>query len=301
MIFSNIVAYKLDKGELPTSADALTELLAPFSFTPLTDLEEKRVGFCPPTDASEELAISAGEGTLVFALRTDKKSIPASSIKMRLKEQQKVTEQAQGYKVGRKQLKEMREDIITALLPHVIATTSITHVILHGDEMYIGTSGFPASDEVVTHVLRALQGVGFEFPFPLHIRSSMTQWLLNDHVDGGNLRVSDLAQLEGGGASIQWKNHDADENDVQKYIKQGKQVVKMRLELEVEGSELEPIYFMLNEKGIIQQVKLEKGESSEEVKDDSDPMSLFISNVAITAQVASVLVASVKEALEIEE
>ena len=303
MIFNNVVAYQLDKGQLPDSAEDFALLIEPQRFTDLLSTEDRRTGFFPPTDASDELVVDIGGGTLVAALRTDKRSVPGSTLRMMLKEKEKQAEAQQGGPVGRKQRKEMREDLMDQLLPKVLPATSILFIIIHGEQVFIGASNLNASDNAVGFLLTALQGVGLEFPFTTRLPGSMTQWLLEDSVDGAGLSVSDFAILEGDGSSIQWKNHEADEDDVQKYINQGKSVTRIRLEYHDTGSELDPITFTLNDKGIIQQVKLHQNEDGDTQGGDaveggdSDPMSVFMSDAAITATIMSRIVNSVSEAL----
>lgn len=298
MIFSNIVAYKLESGQLPDCAEQLSELLAAFSFTPPLSSEAQRIGFSAPTDASQDLAVNVGDPAMVVALRTDKKTIPASAVKILLKEKIKQTEATQGFRVARKQAAELKENLLDQLLPKTLPSTSITHILLYGDVIFIGASNVKAADLAVSYLLKALQGVTFSFPFTVHLSDHMTQWLLDDHVDE-TLSVSDFALLEDGGGSIQWKNHDADEQDVKKYVNQGKAVTKIRLEYSPPDSQLDPITFTLNNKGIIQQIKLHKNESESASSEDknTDPMGLFMSSAALTARVSVSLVGALEQTL----
>ena len=299
MLFKNIVAYELDKGAFPDSAEAFSDLLRPLAFTPLLGSEERRIGFAPPCEASDELVVSLGGDGYALSLRTDKKTIPASTLKRLVKEKADAIEQTDGYKPGRKQLKEIKKDLMHELLPKTLPATSSLFIIIKGQTLFIGASSVNAADNAVGIILSALKGIGLAFPFSVNLPKHMTQWLLDDHVSDV-LTVGDFALLEGGGASVQWKNQEAEASELAKHINEGgKEAAKIGLEYRAQGSGLDPLSFCISAKGIISQIKVHESDDDIDSDEDadSDPMSQFLSNAAITASVSDALVSGIKDAL----
>ena len=122
MWFRNLVIYRLAAG-WNIDAAGLDEHLSKFRFVPGLALEEASTGWAPPREGENSLVASSGR-QLLIAQRTEKKLLPPKVINQVLKERLEKFEAEEGYKPGRKRLKEMRDAVRDELLPRAFSMAS---------------------------------------------------------------------------------------------------------------------------------------------------------------------------------
>lgn len=109
------------RAELPT-ADLMRRHLKELPFTEITGFDSLSKGFAHIDGFDEEL-IEFQDG-YAFGFRIDEKVVPASAINEEVKTACQKIEQEQGYKPGRNQRKEIREQIVDTLNRKAIAKTT---------------------------------------------------------------------------------------------------------------------------------------------------------------------------------
>ena len=114
----NIIAYPLPHG-WPHSAHETAELLSRRQFQPCGALDSVSRGFVPPRD--EAALCEPIAGRYLFCHQHEEKILPASVVNEFVELKCEEIEQHQGYKPGRKQRKEIKEEIITELLPQAFS------------------------------------------------------------------------------------------------------------------------------------------------------------------------------------
>lgn len=117
-LIKNAIVYK---AELP-GAELLRQHLAERPFSEIMELEASTSGFVPIT-ATDEL-VSEFEGGLAFAFRLDEKILPAAAVRTELEKRCQKIEEQQGYKPGRKQTREIREQVIDDLIKRALVKSS---------------------------------------------------------------------------------------------------------------------------------------------------------------------------------
>lgn len=110
----NIVAFALPHG-WPHLAVETAELLSRRQFQPCGPLDIARTGFVAPRDEAEMCEAIAGR--YLFCHQQEEKLLPASVVAEYVDLKREEIEQQQGYTPGRKQLKEIKEQVIAELLP----------------------------------------------------------------------------------------------------------------------------------------------------------------------------------------
>src|SRR3546814_2018196 len=93
------------------------------------------VGFVPFADGLD--LIHEGAGIRVGKVRIDKKTLPGSAVKEKLKDRIQQVEQSQGFKPGRKQTNELKEQIIDEHLPTALATTKYIPFYIWDDRLVV--------------------------------------------------------------------------------------------------------------------------------------------------------------------
>src|SRR3546814_203668 len=166
------------------TAPALNEALEPKRFTEIGSTEMESVGFVPFADGLD--LIHEGAGIRVGKVRIDKKTLPGSAVKEKLKDRIQQVEQSQGFKPGRKQTNELKEQIIDELLPTALATTKYIPFYIWDDRLVVESTSGSSVDIVVGLLAKCID------PFPveaLHLNQSpagsMTTWLVDDEAHEG--------------------------------------------------------------------------------------------------------------------
>ena len=126
MWFRNLIVYSVPAG-WDLSPEALAELLTPQAFAPGSSIEELSVGWVPPKEGDSALVYAVGR-QMLLTLRHEKKLLPAKVIAQVVKQRAEKLEEEEGFKPGRKRLKELKELVRDELLPRAFSLSSDTRV-----------------------------------------------------------------------------------------------------------------------------------------------------------------------------
>ena len=120
------------------------------------------VGWVAPRPNEVGPLLESIGGQWVLKLQTESKSVPAATVKKHVAERVKKIEDEQGRRVGRKEKRELKEIVITALLPRAFSRTSSTMVWLDlaNRNLVIGAASQRASDAVVGMLMKASEDAG---------------------------------------------------------------------------------------------------------------------------------------------
>lgn len=110
----NALAYHLPDG-WPWNAVETSEYLSRRTFQPCGNLDAESSGFVPPREDAD-LCHAVGHH-LVCCLQTEERLLPAYVVAEYAELRAEEIEQQQGYQLGRKQLKDLKEQVTQELLP----------------------------------------------------------------------------------------------------------------------------------------------------------------------------------------
>ena len=127
MWFKNIFVYRLPENHTLT-VTSLQDKLALKPLMPCSGLDLQSLGWV--SCRGDERLIHVANKQVMFALGVEKKLLPASIINRIAKERATDTEAQQGYKVGRKQMKDIKQTVIDDLLPRAFAVRRTTYAWL---------------------------------------------------------------------------------------------------------------------------------------------------------------------------
>jgi recombination associated protein RdgC len=231
MWFKNLRVYRMPAYWTMTAAQIITALQTR-AYAPLQGLETVTKGWVPPVPGFD-LVYSAGRQMLI-CLCTEKKLLPASVINAALKEKlAEVTEQL-GYKPGKKQRKEIKEQVIDELLPQAFSTTTMTHAWIDpiNGWLVVNAGSRGRADDVVSMLIKCFEKLPLE---TLHVARSltatMTDWLATDEAPA-DFTVDQDAELQSTGeskATVRYTRHTLNAEDLLRHIKAGKQCTKLAL------------------------------------------------------------------------
>ena len=114
MWFKNLQIYRLP-APWTMSSDQLESWLAPHAFAPCNSGDMQSQGWSSPRPNGP--LVHGVSRQLLIMLGTEKKLLPASVINQVCKARAAEIEEQQGFKPGRKQMKELKEQVTDELLP----------------------------------------------------------------------------------------------------------------------------------------------------------------------------------------
>ena len=231
MWFKNLQLYRLS---LPVNltAESLNQALANLAFSPSTSMDLQNQGWASPRD--NDLLVHTVNGQMLIMLGTEKKLLPASVINQVCKAKATELEEQQGFKPGRKQMRELKEQVTDELLPRAFSIRRNTGAWIDPVNGWLGGDGpSPArADELLKPLLKVVNNVQL---YSLRVVQSpvaaMTSWLAADEAPAG-FSIDQDTELRSAGddkAAVRYVSHTIDPDDVRRHIAAGKQCTRLAL------------------------------------------------------------------------
>lgn len=235
MWFRNLQVYRLTRtaAELAgLTAAHMSDSLRCNAFKPCDDLEIQSIGFVPPREGFD-LVYAVGR-QMLFALCIETKILPRSVIDDVLKGRAAEVEEQQGFKPGRKQLRELREQVTDELLPRAFTQRSITRVWLNpiGRWLAIDSATPSKADNVFRMMLRCFDCLPVEaLRTERQPLAAMTDWLAADEAPDG-FTIDNETELRAAGessATVKYVRHTLDVDELRRHIAAGKQCTRLAM------------------------------------------------------------------------
>ncbi len=231
MWFKNLQIYRLPSPWQQT-AEELHAQLAPHAFQAGGALDAQNMGWVSPRE--NDMLVHGISGQLLLSLRTEKKLLPASVVNQFAKAKAAEIEAQQGFKPGRKQMREIKEAVTDELRPKAFSLYRDTRVWIdtRNGWLVIDAASTTVCDEVVQMLHKAID------PLPLtllHVNQSpaaaMTSWLLAEEAPA-NLTIDQDTELRAGGdskAAVRYVRHALEPAEVRRHIENGKQCTRLAM------------------------------------------------------------------------
>lgn len=210
-LIKSATLYKMD---LP-AADLVAQHLEERRFTEMTSLEMTHHGFAPIEETGELLTVFPGG--FAFGFRIDAKLLPSSVVSTEVKARVERIEQEQGYKPGKKQRREIREQVIDDLLPKaLVKTTNLT--IFYDTEhqiLVVPTTSMTTADTVTGAMIHAIGSIKTSTIHVSDAKHGLTTRLRSyiagqDHDAFGEFKPDDKVVLKGEAGSVSVTASDLD-------------------------------------------------------------------------------------------
>jgi recombination associated protein RdgC len=231
MWFRNLIVLRVPAG-WDIDVDTLADALLPQAFTEATSVEETRLGWVPPREGDTSLVYASGRQMLI-TMRQEKKLLPARVVTQFVKQRAEKIEADEGFKPGRKRMKELKEIVRDELLPRAFSLSSDMRAWIDpvGGWLVVDAASQSKADELLGLLAKAIEG----FPGrPLKVNRSpageMTAWLVADEAPA-RFSIDQDVELKArdGKASVRYANQSLDADDVTRHTKAGKQCTKLAL------------------------------------------------------------------------
>ena len=231
MWFKNIFIYRLP-ADCKITADALQEKLSLKPLLPCSGLNKQSRGWI--ACCYDDRLVHSANGHILFALGSEQKLLPASVINRYTKERVINIEAQQGYKVGRREIKTIKEAVTEELLPKAFALLRTCHAWLDtiNQRLIIHAASSARAEELLEFLHKTLDDMPAS---PLHTTlspmSAMTDWLAGNHAPTGFTidRELELRATGDSRASVRYANHALEGEEIPAHIQSGKRATRLGL------------------------------------------------------------------------
>ena len=255
MFFRNLTLYRFHADPAADLAQ-LAEVLPEHRLRPCGPLEMFTRGFVPPVGRGEEAAlVHTMKSCTLFTAGGEDKLLPAAVINDELRRKVDIIADEEGRKVGGRERKRIKEDLLTELLPRAFVRSSrlSAYVDTANHWLVIDTASRKSAEQLLTMTREALGS----FPaLPMAPEESprvlMTDWLANGNMPAG-LVLGDECELRdpatATGAIAMCRRQDMDAEEIKEHLRNGKQVFKLGMVFD------ERISFVLGEDLVVRKLR----------------------------------------------
>ena len=232
-MFKNLTVYRIGPGWAADSA-ALAAGLEKMMFVPCGATQPVAAGWAPPRGAAHGPLVEAIGAQWLMKLMIEQRVLPSAVVKRRLDERAAQIEQATGRKPGKKQAKELKEEIVLEMLPQSFTKQAAIKVWLDPKQrlLMVDATSPAKADEVITHLVKALDGISLA---PLHTAqapaAAMSEWLTSGAAPAGFSvdRECELKSADETKSAVRYARHALDIDEVRQHIAAGKLPTQLAL------------------------------------------------------------------------
>ena len=225
-------------GAWPASKEQLEEALAREPFAECGATQQKSCGWVPPRGAEHGALVEAVDGQWIARLAIETKAVPGDAVRRKVQDAVDHIEKTSGRKPGKKELRDLRDDALLALLPQAFARrTQVTAWIDPRARLLVLDAGSQGkADELIASLVRV---AGRDFVIALlqtqqSPQAAMTAWLAAQSADEwpAGLHVERECELKGSGdepAVVKFTRHELATDEVRQHIAEGKLPTRLAL------------------------------------------------------------------------
>lgn len=254
-VFKNVIVYRIE----PTWSQELAaadEALQAQRFVPCGSSQEKSVGWVPPRGEEHGPLVESVGGQWLLEFMIEAKALPGSVVRRKLEERLAHIEATEGRKPGKKEQKELKEDIARELLPMAFSRHARVAVWVDREHrrLVVNAANAARADEVVSSLVQSLSGFGVSLiNTKIEPAAAMSGWLHSQEppaeftVD----RECELKATDESKSVVRYAKHALDIDEVRQHIENGKRATRLamtwddRVSFELtEGLQLRKLVFL---------------------------------------------------------
>ena len=231
MWFKNLQLHRLP-APWAVTPEQIEKWLAPHAFAPGGGVEMQSHGWASPRDDGS--LVYANNRQMLLVARAEKKLLPASVVTQFVKVRAAELEEQQGFKPGRKQMRELKEQVTDELLPRAFSIRRDTRVWIDtvNGWLVIDAASPTLADDVLGLLVKSID----QLPLA-SVRvatapvAAMTDWLLSGEGPGGFSLDQDteLRSSGEGNATVRYVGHALEIDDMRRHIEAGKQCMRLAM------------------------------------------------------------------------
>ncbi len=279
MLFKNLVFHRLPAG-WASSAVEFEAQLAGRPLRPCGPFEMSSRGWVPVTHGGR-LLHTVNQQHLI-ALGVDDKLLPASIVRQVAQERADIQAGEQGFPVGRKQMRDLRNRVADELRARALTRRRVTRAWIDpvAGWFAVDSSGIPRAEMVVETLSDTL---GSFAPQPIETarspQAAMASWLLRGEAPA-KFSIDDDLELQASDKSksiIRYTRHPLDGKEIRGHLAAAKYPTRLGLTWN------DRVSFVLTDKLQVKRLEFLEMSTDDTVGDDVDPAEQFDIDFAVMA------------------
>ena len=254
-MLKNLVAFRIAPN-WPLTTTQIEERMEQHAFRECAALQTQSIGWVGAREGFPVL-VSAG-GHLLLTLRVDTKKVPGATLKKELAFRlRSLSESRGGKKIGGKQKKEIKAQILDEMLPEIVPVEAYISIWIDPKNHWLGmnaTSSGKISD-AISMLYQTLDGVDITLQreFTADVPSSkMASWLAAGE-GPAEFSIDDSCELiaaDSSKATVRYANTNLDCENVKEHLRDGKTPTKLAMTFD------DRVSFVLTHKCELRKLKL---------------------------------------------
>jgi recombination associated protein RdgC len=232
-VFKNALIYRIN-ADWKADLALLEAALAAHPYTECGPSQEKALGWSEPRGEANGALVEAVDGQYLLKFMTESKAVPSSVINRKAKDELAKIEATTGRKPGKRETRDIKEDIKHALLP--MAFTKLSSVTAWIDPkaqlLILDTTSQTKADELITLLVQGLDGFSVTLVNPqTSCAVAMSEWLSSQEPPAGFSidRECELKSPDETKAVVRYSRHALDIEEVKAHIISGKVPTKLAM------------------------------------------------------------------------
>ena len=231
MLLKNLVLYRLP-ADWAVDANQLERKLAAEALQPCGGFQMESRGWTCPRE--EGVFLYQQQRQWLLALGVEQKLLPASVIRQEAQDRAQALAQQQGHPVGRKQMRDLRDEVTTELLPRALARRRTTYGWIDTAHRWLAVNAVADAkvEQFMETLRRADDGMqARRLETQRSPASAMAEWLVQGDAPGAftidqdlELRSADAAK-----ATVRYARHNLEGKEIRDHIAAAKTVVRLGL------------------------------------------------------------------------
>jgi len=295
-VFKNVMVYRLGTGALPLEQAEAAAAAA--RFTECSATQDKSVGWVEPRGQAHGPLIESVQGHWILKLMIESKSVPGNVVRRKADEEAANIEAQTGRRPGKKQLRELRDDVLLSLLPQAFAKQSTVWVWLDwtNQRLVLDAGSQAKADEALALLMKCLPQLNMTLVQTTQSpQAAMTGWLLSAEPDVPELgafyieREGVLKATAEEVSSIRYTRHPLRNEEVRQHVQAG--MLPTQLALSWDGR----VGFTLTELLQLKKVKFLDGDPDAALPETADER--FDADIALATGMLAPLLGALIEVL----
>ncbi|MCK9987637.1 MAG: recombination associated protein RdgC [Azoarcus sp.] len=224
MFFRNLQIYRLPEMWAAT-AEALEGQLARKRFQPCGNQDQETRGWLSPT--GDDVLVHRVGGQWLIALGFEQRLLPSSVVKQEAEERAEALSLQQGYRPGRKQMKDLREQVMQEFLPRAFVRRSKVFAWIDpvGGWLGVDAPSQPRAEDLLEVLRQTLDSLPLALVrTELSPTSAMADWLAGGDAPAGFTidRDCELRSVSEDHAAVRYMRHPLEGDEVRDHLSAGK-------------------------------------------------------------------------------
>jgi recombination associated protein RdgC len=258
-LFKSIVAYRIAPHWTPPAEHKLEAELQRLAFQPCGPTQERSAGWLPPRGAEFGAMVENVAGHWILKIAVEKKAVPGAAVRQELEARVKQIEAQTGRKPGKKEKRELKEEIVHTFLPRAFSKHS-THVLwldLEQRTLVIASGSMKAAEPLVKQLVDVMAEIKHPIALaPINTATTpataMAEWLSTKTAPQGFTIDRDLELKHAGEdrSVVKYARHSLDLDEIGQHISEGKLPTQLALTWN------DKVSFVLNEQMAIRKIDI---------------------------------------------